>query len=154
MSIRRVGKANRSAIGTVAPGKSRHVEGMPGEDFARRLAEVSGSASSGAVEKTTEAAAVAAVGEREASHHQRDEQLSQTGEILDTLEALGRDLGTSLGSMGGAKELTQKKLRETRDLALRTLSDTPARGEERDLLYRTAVLATVELAKSERGDYK
>lgn len=152
MSIRRLDKAGRAVTQSISGKKSQVGKVAGGEDFARKLAELSG------VAEAEEVAPVAGVGEiapvsRDANTHQRRQQLQQAGELLDSLEALERDMSqdrTTLADSGQAR----KRLLETRDQALRTLSDGPEKGDERDLLHRTAVLATVELAKSERGDYK
>lgn len=80
---------------------------------------------------------------------QRKRQLARARDLLDTLEALEQNLSTPQDP-----ELVRSRLQESRDNALHTLSDSPKSGEERELLHRTAVIATVELAKSDRGDYK
>ena len=153
MSIRRVGKATTPASGSVSSAKSRNIEGIKGEIFARHLADVAGIHEVEGVEEVAATAQIGAVGDREPTSHQRREQLLQTGELLDSLAAMGRDITSSSksGSLGNVQ--LRSHLRKTRDSALRTLSDTPTTGLERDLLHRTTVLATVELAKSERGDY-
>lgn len=154
MSVRRVGKADSPISGPVSSAKNRGVDGASGEIFARHLAEVAGSQGVEGVDSVAATEQVAGVGDREPTSHQRREQLLQTGELLDSLAALGKDLDGP--GRSGSMEDTQlrSRLRKTRDIALRTLSDSPASGLERDLLHRTTVLATVELAKSERGDYK
>lgn len=147
MSIRRVGKADSP----VSSAKSRSVDGVSGEIFARHLADIAAVQEPETVDAIAAAELVTAVGDREPTPHQRREQLLQTGELLDSLAALGRDIA-AIGK-NSSMEL-RSQLQKTRDLALRTLSDSPSSGLERDLLHRTTVLATVELAKSDRGDYK
>ncbi|MBF0110236.1 MAG: hypothetical protein HQL76_13785 [Magnetococcales bacterium] len=155
MSIRRVGKTDSPASGSISSAKSRGIDGIKGEIFARHLADVAGAQETEAVETVTAIGPVAATGDREPTSHQRREQLLQTGELLDSLAALGRDLeGTGGRNDSLANMQLRTHLRKTRDNALRTLSATPTSGLERDLLHRTTVLATVELAKSDRGDYK
>ncbi|HIJ85154.1 MAG: hypothetical protein HW380_437 [Magnetococcales bacterium] len=154
MSIRRVGKASTPASGPVSSVRNRSVDGVAGEIFARHLADVAGTQEMEAPEAVAAAGQVAPVGDREPTSHQRREQLLQTGELLDSLAALGRDMEASAKSNTTENIQLRSHLRKTRDMALRTLSDSPTVGLERDLLHRTAVLATVELAKSERGDYK
>ncbi|MBF0146500.1 MAG: hypothetical protein HQL84_10325 [Magnetococcales bacterium] len=154
MSIRRVGKAETPASGSVSSAKSRGIDGIKGEIFARHLADVAGPQETEAVETVNAVGQVTAVGDREPTSHQRREQLLQTGELLDSLAALGRDMEATGKGDSMANFQLRSHLRKTRDIALRTLSDSPTTGLERDLLHRTTVLATVELAKSDRGDYK
>ncbi|MBF0139042.1 MAG: hypothetical protein HQL74_02055 [Magnetococcales bacterium] len=151
MSIRRVGKADSPAAGSISSAKSRSVDSVSGEIFARHLADIAAVREPEAVDAVTATELVTAVSDREPTPHQRREQLLQTGELLDSLAALGRDIA-AVGK-NSSMEL-RSHLQKTRDLALRTLSDSPTTGLERDLLHRTTVLATVELAKSDRGDYK
>ncbi len=154
MSIRRVGKADKTALRPVSTGKGKAAKVEGGENFAQQLAQVAGAQVTEAVEGVVGANAVTGVASHGATSHQRREQMAQTGQLLDSLEALGHDLDPENMLKDGNEDLTRQRLKETRDQALRTLSDTPAHSEERDLLHRTALLATVELAKSERGDYK
>ncbi|NGZ28964.1 MAG: hypothetical protein G8345_19005 [Magnetococcales bacterium] len=135
MTVRRVD--NRPTITT---GKSRRVQDAGGENFASYMSHISGVDSLDAVDVVDNVPSAT----DEPSKRHRREQLEQTKELLDSLEALEQDL-TGVES--------RQRLRESRDQALRTLSESPRQGEERDLLQRTALLATVELAKSERGDY-
>ncbi|MBF0359200.1 MAG: hypothetical protein HQL70_11390 [Magnetococcales bacterium] len=152
MSIRRVGKAGKTTLNPVSTRKKAAGKVAVGEVFAQQLAEVAGSNGPEGVEEVSAAKVVNRVSS--SSQHQRKEQIEQTGEILDSLEALGQELDPSNLIKDGNEDLARQKLKETRDQALRTLSDIPTNSEERDLLHRTALLATVELAKSERGDYK
>jgi hypothetical protein len=152
MSIRRVGKAGKTTLSPVSTGKSAASKVAAGENFAQQLAEVAGPGGPEAVEEVSAVKVVNRV--TSGSQHQRQEQMEQTGELLESLEALGEELDPSNLIKDGNDDLARQKLKETRDQALRTLSDIPANSEERDLLHRTALLATVELAKSERGDYK
>ncbi|MBF0423445.1 MAG: hypothetical protein HQL73_10680 [Magnetococcales bacterium] len=154
MSIRRVGKGSTPAAGPVSSARSRSVDSVTGEIFARHLADIAAVQGSDLVDAVTATEQMGAVADREPTSHQRREQLLQTGELLDSLAALGRDIGT-VGPNSSLETLQLRShLQKTRDMALRTLSDSPATGLERDLLHRTTVLATVELAKSDRGDYK
>ncbi|MBF0453563.1 MAG: hypothetical protein HQL72_01955 [Magnetococcales bacterium] len=154
MSIRRVGKADKTISAPVSAGKNKSAAVGAGENFAQQLAQVAGVRVSEAVDQIAAAKSVNGVSSQGPSHHQRREQMEQASELLDTLEALGQDLDPTLLASGGNEALARQRLKETRDQALRTLSDSPAHSEERELLHRTALLATVELAKSERGDYK
>ena len=154
MSIRRVGKADKTITKPVSTGKNKTAAVGTGENFAHQLAQVAGVRSPETIEEVAAPQVVTGVSSKGPSPHQRREQMEQTDELLDTLEALGQDLDPTLLSEDGNDELARQRLKETRDQALRTLSDTPVHSEERELLHRTALLATVELAKSERGDYK
>ena len=154
MSIRRVGKSDKAITKPVSTGKTRVAEAGSGEDFADHLAQVAGVHAPEVVEQVVATRAVKGVSGQGTNNHQRREQLEQTGELLDTLEALGKDLDPSIIAEGGNEELARQRLKDTRDQALRSLSDIPIHSEERELLHRTALLATVELAKSERGDYQ
>ena len=154
MSIRRVGKADKTITRPVSTGKNKAAGVGAGENFAHQLAQVAGVHAPEAVEEVAAARVVSGVSSQGSSNQQRREQMEQTGELLETLEALGQELDPSLLIKDGNDELARQRLKETRDQALRTLSDAPAHSEERELLHRTALLATVELAKSERGDYK
>ena len=153
MSIRRVGKADKAIIRPVSTDKVRSKGVETGEDFAQQLAQVAGIQGADSVEELSATKRVNGISDKGPSNHQRKEQMEQTGELLETLEVLGKDLDPALINEGN-EDLARQRLKETRDQALRSLSDTPAHSEERDLLHRTALLATVELAKSERGDYK
>ena len=153
MSIRRVGKADKTIIRPVSTDKVKSKGVETGENFAQQLAQVAGAQSADSVEELSAAGRVGGVSGKGPSQHQRREQMEQTDELLESLEVLGKDLDPTLINEGN-EDLARQKLKETRDQALRSLSDTPAHSEERDLLHRTALLATVELAKSERGDYK
>ncbi len=152
MSIRRVDKAGKAITQSISGKKGQVGKTAGGEEFAQRLAELAGNLEMEEVSQVRETQRVTGVSREPSSHHRR-QQLQQTGEILDSLEALGRDLERGSGP-GGDPGGARQQLQESRDQALRALSDLPGKGEERDLLHRTAVLATVELAKSERGDYK
>ncbi|MBF0162157.1 MAG: hypothetical protein HQL88_07700 [Magnetococcales bacterium] len=153
MTIRRLDKSDKATARSVVASNNRVSGSVAGEVFSRQLAEISGA-------KEPEAVAViqsvqfdpGATG-AEGGRHQRREQLEKTDELLDSLAALGHDLVQSAIGTGNL-DMARERLRETRDHALRTLSSVPEKGEERELLHRTAVLATVELAKTDRGDYK
>ncbi|MGN7613550.1 hypothetical protein ACQZV8_15865 [Magnetococcales bacterium HHB-1] len=144
MPIRRLDKSSGSAS-TAKTGKGRQTSGPGGEKFAHYLDNVAAPQASNPLTALT---GTAPIGGSEASLHQKREQLEQTDDLLGSLEDLGDNL-----KQGHESGENREQLRETRDQALRTLSSTPNKGEERDLLHRTAVLATVELAKSDRGDY-
>ena len=131
---------------------------MPEKVFAQQLAaqqrvEVAGIMESEAVAPVMSVPFDPGASSSEGSRHQKREQLEKTDKLIDSLAALGRDLTQSVIASGSA-EMVRERLREARDHALRTLSSAQERGEERELLHRTAVLATVELAKTDRGDYK
>lgn len=154
MSIRRVGKADKVVTRPVSTGNSRVGKAQSGEEFAQQLAQVTGAHSPESVERVSVARAVGSLSDQTgSSSQQRHEQLDQTEDLLDTLEALGQGLDHALQVNNTNEDLTRQRLKETRDHALRTLSGTSTHSRERDLLHRTALLATVELAKSERGDY-
>ncbi len=152
MTVRRLGKSDKTRA-SLATTKAKHsAKAVDGADFSQSLAAASG------IQETIpilSALAVGSVGsvvsERQPTPYQRREQVAQADELLDSLEALGRDLSAETLS---EPDETRKRLRETRDQALHSLSTAPESGSERDLLHRTAVLATVELAKTDRGDYK
>ncbi|MBF0125566.1 MAG: hypothetical protein HQL60_09530 [Magnetococcales bacterium] len=144
MTVRQLDKTGKAMAQVAVATKNRPTGSVSGENFAHYLdsfAEVAGSETA-----TTESG----ITPDEPSLRQKHEQLRSAGDLLDSLEALESGLiqPSEEGSSG-----VRERLRESRDQALRTLSDSPNRGAERDLLHRTAVLATVELAKSERGDY-
>ncbi|MBF0283174.1 MAG: hypothetical protein HQL51_01815 [Magnetococcales bacterium] len=142
MTIRRV---DRPGIARVGAAKSRSAGAVGGAQFSSMLETLA------SLQETDAASGVEGVrpiGD-EPSRQQRREQLEQAGELLDTLEALEEDLRHGQGS-----EEAMARLRETRDHVLQSLSASTDSGEERELLRRTAVLATVELAKSDRGDYR
>ncbi|MBF0379477.1 MAG: hypothetical protein HQL69_00565 [Magnetococcales bacterium] len=153
MTIRRIGKTGKTNIKPVSTGKNAATKVGVGENFADQLAHVAGTNGVESVERITPTKAINDV-TSQGSKNERREQLEQTGELLESLEELGKNLDPSILIKDGNDDLARQRLKETRDQALRTLSDTPAHSEERDLLHRTALLATVELAKSERGDYK
>ncbi|MBF0183345.1 MAG: hypothetical protein HQM06_03005 [Magnetococcales bacterium] len=153
MTIRRVDKGDKTIARPAVSGKNIAPGSPVGEIFARQLAEVSGVKEPEAVSVIQTVQFDPGNGGSDPNRHQRREHLEQTGELLDSLEALGHDLVQSaIGS--GNLDVARERLRETRDNALRTLSHVTEKGEERELLHRTAVLATVELAKTDRGDYK
>ncbi|MEO5366524.1 MAG: hypothetical protein H7831_09255 [Magnetococcus sp. WYHC-3] len=149
MTIRRIDKGHPLAGGAAARRTAPAAGG--GENFAHMLDSVAGVGASEEVSAPPTVESVGAVGD-EPGRRERRVQRARTGELLDTLEDLERDLVGPLARE--TDEGVRQRLRETRDNALRTLSETPRKGEERELLHRTAVLATVELAKSDRGDYK
>ncbi|MBF0341395.1 MAG: hypothetical protein HQL95_10605 [Magnetococcales bacterium] len=147
MTIRRLEKIDKTASSAVSKAKAA-TQGVDGANFSRSLAAAAG------IQETIPLLATLSVSsnsERAPTPYQRREQLEQMGELLDTLEALGRDL---LSESLSEPDETRKRLKETRDQALHSLSNAPESGSERELLHRTAVLATVELAKTDRGDYK
>ncbi|MBF0159977.1 MAG: hypothetical protein HQL58_10695 [Magnetococcales bacterium] len=144
MTVRQLDKTGKTMAQVAAATKNRSAGQVSGEKFAHYLdsfAGVHGNESAAMDNSTTP---------DEPSLHQRHEQLRSAGDLLDSLEALESGLNQSSGEDNLE---ARERLRESRDQALRTLSDSPSRGAERDLLHRTAVLATVELAKSDRGDY-
>ena len=151
MTIRRVDKRDKIAVQPSTAAKSRAVDLGNGEDFARQLAELSSIRESVGI-NPVQSVSDHTSGGKDPTPYQRRAQLEQTDELLDSLEALGRDLGEN--DLTESPEIVRERLLKTRDQALRTLSDVPERGKERELLHRTAVLATVELAKTDRGDYK
>ncbi|MBF0424739.1 MAG: hypothetical protein HQL66_02840 [Magnetococcales bacterium] len=152
MTIRRVDHSGKSLANTSVKKPSRTGESAPGEKFTRVMDALAPMDGTFAVTATDEVQAA----DGDASSRQKRQQLQQTGELLDSLQELEQDLqGKELPPEGDeTAEQTRLRLRETRDQALRSLTETPSKGEERDLLHRTAVLATVELAKTDRGDYK
>ncbi|MBF0309750.1 MAG: hypothetical protein HQL56_09500 [Magnetococcales bacterium] len=149
MTIRRLDKTDNLIAKPGVGGKRRTGEISGGENFARFLDSLSGTRESDAVFEVGQLDEVEGVG-GEPSHSERRQQLQQTDEMLGSLESLEQDLQSG----GRAETPSRERLQETRDQALHTLSGSPKKGEERDLLHRTAVLATVELAKTDRGDYK
>lgn len=139
MSIRRV-EGGYSGVKRSGP-----VRDKGSADFASYLdsvAAVQGAAPSAPVD------AVGATGE-EGSRGQRQEHLEQAGQLLDSLEGLHQEL-----SQGHDPVQLRDRLRQTRDAVLVSLNNDPQSPDERELLHRTAVLATVELAKTDRGDYQ
>ncbi|MEO5362639.1 MAG: hypothetical protein H7838_03320 [Magnetococcus sp. DMHC-8] len=153
MTIRRVDKGDKAVARPAVTGKNTVTGSVAGEIFARQLAEVSGAKEPEAVAVIQTVQFEPGASGSEGGRHQRREQLDKTDELLDSLSALGHDLvQSSIGA--GSLDAARERLRETRDHALRTLSSVAEKGEERELLHRTAVLATVELAKTDRGDYK
>ncbi|MBF0188937.1 MAG: hypothetical protein HQL50_13525 [Magnetococcales bacterium] len=147
MAIRRLDKSTKTGA-AVPTGKGRAANKAEGAKFASLLDSVAG------VKEANPVAAVSGVGAiEEASPHQRREQLGQTDELLDSLEALDRDMRQGRDAEGRLSQDARERLRESRDQALRTLSEHTNVGEERELLHRTTILATAELAKSDRGDY-
>lgn len=153
MTIRRVDKSDKTVARSSVSSHNLATGPVSGEIFARQLAEVSGAKEPEAVSVIQSVQFDPGAHSSEPGRHQRREQLDKADALLDSLAALGHDLVQSaIGA--GSLEAARERLRETRDHALRTLSSVPEKGEERDLLHRTAVLATVELAKTDRGDYK
>lgn len=152
MTVRRLGKTDKTLSGS-SLGKAKHAAGaIEGVNFSKSLAAASGIQEAIPILAALSAGSVNTVGtERPPTPYQRREQMAQADELLDSLEALGRDL---ISEALAEPEETRKRLRETRDQALQSLSTAPESGTERELLHRTAVLATVELAKTDRGDYK
>ncbi|GAB0056068.1 hypothetical protein SIID45300_00368 [Candidatus Magnetaquicoccaceae bacterium FCR-1] len=149
MTVRRLEKSDKSvALASIAKAKPAST-GVEGVNFSRSLAAAAGMQEAMPILSTR---SVSSNGERAPTPYQRREQLEQMGELLDTLEALGRDLLNDEVPL--ESDDTRQRLQETRDQALHSLSTAPENGSERELLHRTAVLATVELAKSDRGDYK
>jgi hypothetical protein len=142
MSIRRVEK---TGISSAPAGKIRRTGSASEATFSQHLEALAALRNVHALDGIQQ---IDALDPDEAPFHQRREQLERTGELLDSLEALEKELVS--GGRGGA---SHQRLRTSRDEALRTLSNSPPQGAERDLLHRTAVLATVELAKTDRGDY-
>lgn len=142
MSIRRVGKSGLPATPT---GKTSRTQAAGGATFAQHLESMAGIQ---ARQPVLGVDAVDAVSRDDTPPHQAREQLDQAEALLDSLEALEKELAAGQG------KINRERLRQTRDEALRTLSNSPGSGRERDLLHRTTVLATVELAKSDRGDYQ
>ncbi|MBF0152531.1 MAG: hypothetical protein HQL64_02185 [Magnetococcales bacterium] len=157
MTIRRVDHSGKSLANSSVKKQSRTSEGTPGEKFTRVMDALAPMEGPHAVNPADEVLPA----DSDSSSRQRRQQLQQTDELLDSLQELEQGLqgkDPQQEEKGGQEEdLTEQarlRLRETRDQALRSLTETPAKGEERDLLHRTAVLATVELAKTDRGDYK
>ena len=158
MSIRRVDKRNKPVIKPVVAGKNRPVSSASEEIFAQQLAaqqrgDVTSVSGTEGVVPVKSVSFDPGTSTPEYANYQRREQIERTDILLETLSALGRDLTQSVVGEGSA-EVVRERLREARDHALRTLSGVSEKGEERELLHRTAVLATVELAKTDRGDYK
>ncbi|MBF0270814.1 MAG: hypothetical protein HQL98_01895 [Magnetococcales bacterium] len=148
MTVRRLEKSDKSAAGASVAKAKASTQGVAGANFSRSLAAAAGIQEAIPLLATL---AVSSGAERGPSAHQRRDQLDQMGELLDTLEVLGRELLS--GTLPESEE-TRQRLKETRDQALYSLSNAPETGSEREMLHRTAVLATVELAKTDRGDYK
>ncbi|MEG3639731.1 hypothetical protein [Magnetococcus sp. PR-3] len=146
MSIRRVDKPGTS-LPTTGTRRTAQRGAVSGEKFTEAL----DSAQSSTVDAVDEVASTDAV-ERvdQVSDQTKRRQLKQADEVLETLSALEEDLQ---GSASKSDEEVMDRLRETRDEALRNLTEETRGGEERELLHRTAVMATVELAKKDRGDY-
>ncbi|MBF0190040.1 MAG: hypothetical protein HQL99_02700 [Magnetococcales bacterium] len=148
MTVRRLEKSDKSAAGVAVAKAKVSTHGVPGANFSKSLAAAAGIQEAIPLLATL---GVSSGAERGPTTHQRRDQLDQMGELLDTLEALGREL---LSDTLPESEETRQRLKETRDQALYSLSNAPETGTEREMLHRTAVLATVELAKTDRGDYK
>ncbi|NGZ07522.1 MAG: hypothetical protein G8237_14340 [Magnetococcales bacterium] len=147
MTVRRLEKTEKSVTAATLAKAKAASHGIEGANFSRSLA-----AAAGIQESLPLLGTLSVVNnERTPTPYQRREQLEQMGELLDTLDALGRDL---LAGTQSEPDQTRERLKETRDQALHSLSNAPENGSERELLHRTAVLATVELAKTDRGDYK
>ncbi|MBF0627893.1 MAG: hypothetical protein HQL91_06705 [Magnetococcales bacterium] len=148
MTVRRLEKTDKSiASASLAKAKAAS-QGVEGAIFSKSLAAAANIHEALPLIATL---GVSSNAERTPTPYQRREQLEQMGELLDTLESLGREL---LAESLSEPDVTRQKLKETRDQALHSLSTAPENGSERELLHRTAVLATVELAKTDRGDYK
>ncbi|MBF0589324.1 MAG: hypothetical protein HQL53_09355 [Magnetococcales bacterium] len=147
MTIRRVNKGTQTYTAPRVSGKKAKVSETKEAKFTQYLDTV---ADVRDVSPTQSVDRVSAV-EDSISAQTRRRQLQQTDELLESLEALEEGLRTHGDT---SADHARRRLQETRDQALRTLSDFPENGDERELLQRTAVLATVELAKSERGDYR
>ena len=153
MTIRRLDKSDK-AVPRSTVSKNNLVAGsVAGEIFARQLAEISGAQESEAVAVVQPVQFDPGAAGSDSGRRQQREQLNKADELLDSLAALGHDLVQSAIGAGNL-DAARERLRETRDHALRTLSSVSEKDEERELLHRTAVLATVELAKTDRGDYK
>ncbi|MBF0136446.1 MAG: hypothetical protein H7833_01670 [Magnetococcus sp. DMHC-1] len=154
MTIRRVDHSGKSLANSSVKKQSRTSEGTPGEKFTRVMDALAPMEGPHAVTAADEVQA----SDGDASSRQRRQQLQHTGELLDSLQDLEENLQNGdprpEESEAELAEQTRLRLRETRDQALQSLNDTTNKGAERDLLHRTAVLATVELAKTDRGDYK
>lgn len=140
MAIRRI---QGPAGGPGKTGKSKKSEGVTGGRFASLLSSASPVADVAPMAGVAETGPVDAVDEN-AGRAQRQ----SAKELLDSLEAFEKEIEAN------GPQMSRERLRETRDQALLTLSHAPKGGEERELLHRTAVLATVELAKNDRGDYR
>lgn len=158
MSVHRVGKRGKSVVQSTVSGKYRGPGSVPEEVFARQLAaqqrvEAAAGMEAEALRHVSSVSFDPGSANQDHAPHQRREQLERTNKLLHTLADLGRDLTQSIVDSGSA-DVVRERLREARDHALRALSDVPEKGAERELLHRTTVLATVELAKTDRGDYK
>ncbi|MEO5332886.1 MAG: hypothetical protein H7839_12755 [Magnetococcus sp. YQC-5] len=149
MTVRRLEKSNKTLASSAAAKAKPSGLAVEGANFSKSLAAAAGIQEAIPILASLTAGSVTS--ERQATPYQRREQLEQADELLGSLEALGRDL---IADDLVEPEETRKRLRQTRDQALRSLSNAPESGSERELLHRTAVLATVELAKTDRGDYK
>nr|CRH04547.1 conserved protein of unknown function [Candidatus Magnetococcus massalia] len=145
MSIRRIDKSGVPLPAT-GSAKAKRSDAVGQEKFAEYMDAVAGTQ----VDGVDQVASTEAVDRVDGVNDQRKKrQIKQASELLDSLEALEKNLD------GATAEATAaERLRETRDEALRNLNEDTSSGEERELLHRTAVMATVELAKSDRGDYK
>ncbi|MBF0175549.1 MAG: hypothetical protein HQL63_01685 [Magnetococcales bacterium] len=154
MTIRRVDHSGKSLANTSVKKQSRTSEGVPGEKFTRVMDALAPMDGPHVVTATDEVTAT----DTDPSPHQRRQQLRHAGELLDSLQDLEQNLqeGDAQQDDTGKNVPDQAhlRLRESRDQALQSLTEAPNKGAERDLLHRTAVLATVELAKTDRGDYK
>ena len=153
MTIRRVEKTNKTRVQSVTNRKNRVSESGGGENFAQQLAAIAGTGEASAAAEVTGPTPEVSPVSSEPSPYQRGEQRQQTGELLDTLTVFEQGLAPGLVADPGSDGV-RERLRETRDQALRSLSGSQEPGQEREILHRTAVLATVELAKTDRGDYK
>lgn len=141
MTIRRVDSGPAGPGGIKRSGGTHQKGGAEFSSFLDSVAAVQGAA------PTVPVDGVGAVGE-EGSRGQRQEHLEQAGQLLDSLEGVSRQLGE-----GKDPTTLRDQLRHSRDSVLTSINNDPATPEERELLHRTAVLASVELAKSDRGDY-
>jgi hypothetical protein len=153
MTIRQVNRAGKGMAATTVARQGRTASSSSAEEFARCMDTLSSLQESDAVAMVEPTPST----DDQPSHQkERREQLFHAEALLNSLEALEQDLGHTMAagsSAPGAISEARERLRETRDHALRQLSDSTRRSAERELLHRTAVLATVELAKSDRGDY-
>ncbi|MBF0295621.1 MAG: hypothetical protein HQL96_10580 [Magnetococcales bacterium] len=150
MTVRRLEKSGKTLARSAAAQAKHSAQSLDGANFSKSLAALTGIQETIPLLATLSAGAVSTA-ERAPTPYQRRQQTEQATDLLDSLEALGRDL---INDELVEPDETRKRLRETRDQALHSLSTAPENGHERDLLHRTAVLATVELAKTDRGDYK
>ncbi|ABK43423.1 hypothetical protein Mmc1_0904 [Magnetococcus marinus MC-1] len=146
MSIRRVDKPGAS-VSTTATRRTGQRGAVSGAKFTEALDSAQVAAVNG-IDEVNAAEAVEQV--EQISDQTKHRQLKQADEVLDSLCALEKELHNSAAQ---GDDGVMERLRETRDEALRNLTEETRGGEERELLHRTAVLATVELAKKDRGDY-